>query len=288
VKALADHVIAHHFPAYEHRYGAWLREVTVRTAKLVASWQAAGFVHGVLNTDNMSILGLTLDYGPYGFMEEFDPGFISNHSDHEGRYAFDQQPAIGLWNLNRLADALAALIPEDEATQALGAYAPAFAHHLGMRLRARLGLSEGRPEDAVLVASLLGLMQSQRVDYTRFFRALGTYSAQTGTVTPELAAEVPDTSALDAWLLAYRDRLAAERNRDEERQARMARVNPVYVLRNWLAERAIRRATSERDYSEIEKLRTLLKFPFSEHAGFEDYASSAPDWARDLVVSCSS
>ena len=288
VKALADHVIAHHFPGYEHRYGAWLREVTVRTAKLVASWQAAGFVHGVLNTDNMSILGLTLDYGPYGFMEEFDPAFISNHSDHEGRYAFDQQPAIGLWNLNRLADALAALIPEDEATQALGAYAPAFAHHLGMRLRARLGLSEGRPEDAVLVASLLGLMQSQRVDYTRFFRALGTYSAQTGTVTPELAAEVPDTRALDAWLLAYRDRLAAERNRDEERQARMARVNPVYVLRNWLAERAIRRATSERDYSEIEKLRTLLKFPFSEHAGFEDYASSAPDWARDLVVSCSS
>jgi uncharacterized protein YdiU (UPF0061 family) len=99
---------------------------------------------------------------------------------------------------------------------------------------------------------------------------------------------VADTDALEAWLLAYRDRLSAERNRDEERQARMARVNPVYVLRNWLAERAIRRATSETDYSEIEKLRTLLKFPFSEHPGFEDYARSAPDWARDLVVSCSS
>ena len=97
-----------------------------------------------------------------------------------------------------------------------------------------------------------------------------------------------ETSALETWLLHYRDRLAAERNRDEERQARMARVNPVYILRNWLAERAIRRATSERDYTEIERLRTLLKFPFSEHPGFEDYSQSAPDWARDLVVSCSS
>jgi hypothetical protein len=288
VKVLADHVIANHFPGFEQRYGAWLREITLRTARLFASWQAAGFVHGVLNTDNMSVLGLTLDYGPYGFLEEYDSAFISNHSDPEGRYAFDQQPAVGLWNLNRLADALAPLVPEDEATQALGAYGPAFAHHLGLRLRARLGLAEARPEDAVLVSSLLGLMQSQRVDYTRFFRALGTFSAQNGLVTPELGAEVSETSALETWLLHYRDRLAAERNRDEERQARMARVNPVYILRNWLAERAIRRATSERDYTEIERLRTLLKFPFSEHPGFEDYSQSAPDWARDLVVSCSS
>lgn len=288
VKALADHVIANHFPGLEQRYGAWLREITVRTARLFASWQAVGFAHGVLNTDNMSVLGLTLDYGPYGFLEEYDASYIPNHTDHDGRYAFDQQPAIGLWNLNRLADALAVLIPADEANQALAAYAPAFAHHLGMRLRARLGLAEARPEDAVLVSSLLGLMQSQRVDYTRFFRALGTYSAQRGEVTPELAAEVADQTALETWLAQYRDRLAAERNRDEERQSRMARVNPVYVLRNWLAERAIRRAVTERDYSEIERLRTLLKFPFSEHPGFDDYSASAPDWARDLVVSCSS
>jgi len=288
VKVLADHVITPHFAGFEGRYAAWLRDIVVRTARLVASWQAIGFVHGVLNTDNMSILGLTLDYGPYAFLEEYDAGFIANHSDHEGRYAFDQQPAIGLWNLARLADALAALIPADEAAQALGAYGPAFAHHLGLRLRARLGLAEARPEDAVLVASLLGLLQAQRIDYARFFRALGTYSAQTGALTPALAAEVADPAALDAWLMQYRDRLAAERNRDEERQARMARVNPVYVLRNWLAERAIRRAVAERDYGEIERLRTLLKFPFSEHPGYEDYSSSAPDWARDLVVSCSS
>lgn len=288
VKVLADHVISHHFAAFEGRYAFWLREIVVRTARLVASWQATGFVHGVLNTDNMSVLGLTLDYGPFAFLEEYDPGFIANHSDHEGRYAFDQQPAIGLWNLARLADALAALIPANEAATALGAYGPAFAHHLGLRLRARLGLALARPEDAVLVASLLGLLQAQRIDYTRFFRALGTYSAQSGALTPELAAEVADPTALEAWLLQYRDRLAVERNRDEERQARMARVNPVYVLRNWLAERAIRRATTERDYGEIERLRTLFKFPFSEHPGYSDYAHSAPEWARDLVVSCSS
>lgn len=288
VRVLADHIISNHFPGYEGRYAAWLRDVVVRTARLIASWQAVGFVHGVLNTDNMSVLGLTLDYGPYGFLEAFDPGFIPNHSDHDGRYAFDQQPAIGIWNLTRLAEALATLVSPEETTQALGAYVPTYAHHLGLRLRARLGLSEARPEDAELLAVLLDLLQTQRVDYARFFRALGTYSAQTGALTAELAAEVADPTGLDEWLLRYRDRLAAERNRDEERQARMARVNPVYVLRNWLAERAIRRAVDERDYAEIEKLRTLLKFPFSEHPGYDDYRRSAPDWARDLVVSCSS
>ncbi len=288
VRVLADHVIGNHFPGYEGRYAAWLRDIVVRTARLIASWQAVGFVHGVLNTDNMSVLGLTLDYGPYGFLEAFDPGFIPNHSDHDGRYAFDQQPAIGIWNLTRLAEALATLVSPEESAQALGAYVPTYAHHLGLRLRARLGLSEARSEDAELLAVLFDLLQTQRVDYTRFFRALGTFSAQTGALTAELAAEVADPAGLDEWLLRYRDRLAAERNRDEERQARMARVNPVYVLRTWLAERAIRRAVDERDYGEVEKLRTLLKFPFSEHPGNDDYQRSAPDWARDLVVSCSS
>lgn len=288
VRTLADYVIAQNYPGFEGRYAPWLREVTVRTARLVASWQAAGFAHGVMNTDNMSILGITLDYGPFGFMEEFDSGFIPNHTDHEGRYAFDQQPGVALWNLAVLGGALQSLLSPEEAEEALTAFRPAFEHHLGLRLRARLGLAESRPEDVQLVGALYALLRAHRVDYTRFFRSLGTFSTQSGAITPELAAEVCDAGALQSWLALYRDRLAAERSRDQERQARMARVNPVYILRNWLAERAIRKAVDQRDYSEIERLRQLLKFPFQHHPGFEEYIRSAPDWAKDLVVSCSS
>jgi hypothetical protein len=288
VKVLADYVIASHFPQFEDRYPAWLREITVRTARLVASWQAVGFAHGVLNTDNMSILGLTLDYGPYAFMEECDPGFTPNHSDPEGRYAFDQQPAIGLWNLTRLAEALTGLMTPDEAAEAIRTYRYALEHHLGLRIRAKLGFTESRPEDADLVSALFDLLRAGRVDYPRFFRGLSGFAAQTGHIPEALRTEVADQSGLETWMGQYRDRLAAERSRDPERQARMARVNPVYVLRNWLAERAIRRAADERDYREIERLRELLKFPFSEHEGFEEYTRSAPDWARNLVISCSS
>ena len=287
-RTLADYVIRNHYPGLENRYGAWLRELAVRTARLIASWQAAGFAHGVMNTDNMSIVGITLDYGPYGFMEEFDPDFIPNHTDHEGRYGFGQQPGVALWNLARLTEALSDLVTPAEADAALASFAPAFEHHLGLRLRARLGLAESQPEDFALATVLHQLLLTHRVDYTRFFRGLGSYNTQTGAVPLELAREVKDDRALEEWLRLYRDRLVAERSRDQERQARMARVNPVYVLRNWLAERAIRRALDERDYSEIERLRTLLKFPFQEHPGMEDYAGSAPEWARDLVVSCSS
>jgi uncharacterized protein YdiU (UPF0061 family) len=288
VRLLADHVIRHHFPAHEGRYGAWFREIVIRTARLVASWQAAGFAHGVLNTDNMSIVGLTLDYGPFGFLEAFDPGYVPNHSDTHGHYAFDRQPAIGLWNLSRLSEALTSLVPQAEAEAALGAYQPALEHHLGLRLRARLGLAEARPEDAALVAALFDFLRANRADYPRFFRALGGFDSQAGGTTLALRAEVTDHAALEEWLARYRDRLVAERSRDPERQARMARANPAYVLRTWLAERAIRKAVDEADYREIERLRTILRYPFAEHPGCDEYTRSAPDWARDLVVSCSS
>lgn len=288
LQALADHVIEHHAPAFQGRYAAWFRDVVVRTARLIASWQAAGFVHGVMNTDNMSILGLTLDYGPYGFMEGFDPGYTPNHSDYAGRYAFDQQPGVGLWNVVRLAEALLSLITREEAEEAIAAYRPAFEQHLNLRLRAKLGLSRSEPDDGALIASLYRLLHSHQVDYTRFFRGLTEYSAQDGVVPRALRAEVTDEAALTEWLTAYRDRLALERSRDAERQARMARVNPVYVLRTWLAERAIRKAEDDGDGSEIERLRVLLRYPYSEQPGAEEYTRSAPAWARDLVVSCSS
>jgi uncharacterized protein YdiU (UPF0061 family) len=138
------------------------------------------------------------------------------------------------------------------------------------------------------MADLFEMLWKQRVDYTRFFRALSLYTTVDGTVPLALRSEVPDATALEAWLAAYRDRLITERSRDAERQSRMARVNPVYILRNWLAERAIRKAEDERDFTEIERLRRLLRFPFSEQPHSEEYTESAPAWARDLVVSCSS
>jgi uncharacterized protein YdiU (UPF0061 family) len=240
-----------------------------------------------MNTDNMSVLGLTLDYGPYGFVESYDPGYTPNHTDHEGRYAFDQQPAVGLWNLTRFAEALLAIVPRDEAEEALGAYRPTFEHHLGLRLRAKLGLAESRPDDGELVRDLFTMLREQQADHTRFFRALGEFSVQVGTTPGTLRAEVTDVAPLERWLAAYRDRLIAERSKDGERQARMARVNPVYVLRTWLAERAIRQA-EQGDAGEIERLRDLLKFPFSERPGTPDYTQGPPEWAKGLTVSCSS
>jgi uncharacterized protein YdiU (UPF0061 family) len=154
-------------------------------------------------------------------------------------------------------------------------------------MRAKLGLAEARPEDAGLVRDLFTMLLEQRADHTRFFRALGDYSVQVGTTPQALRAEVADAGTLDRWLAAYRDRLAAERSKDGERQARMARVNPVYVVRTWLAERAIRQAEAG-DPTEIERLRDLLKFPFSERPGMQEYAQSPPEWARDLTISCSS
>lgn len=288
LRQLADFAIANHHPALSGKYATWLREVAVRTARLIACWQAVGFIHGVMNTDNMSVLGLTLDYGPFAFMEAFDPAATPNHSDHAGVYAFDRQPAVGQWNVARFAEALLPLITEAEATDAVAAYRDTFTHHMGLRARAKLGLGETRDGDDALFTSLYALLHAHQVDHTRFFRALGSYSAQDGIVPAALRREVADTAALDAWLASYRDRLAAERSRDGERQARMARVNPVYILRTWLAERAIRQATEQGDYAEIERLRELLKFPYSERPGFEEYTQDPPDWARDLALSCSS
>jgi serine/tyrosine/threonine adenylyltransferase len=287
VRILADFVIHEHYPGCEGRYGAWLHEVVVRTAGLVAEWQAVGFAHGVMNTDNMSIVGETLDYGPFSFLDDFDPAHVGNHSDLEGRYAFDQQPAVALWNLERLAEALASLVSAEESRAALEAFAPAFEERIGRRVRAKLGLMTAREHDSVLARDLFRLLRAERADYTRFFRALCFFD--TGEQPhAALRAQVRDQAAFDAWLERYRARLLEEGSRKEERRARMARVNPAYVLRTWLAERAIRRAVDEGDFAEIERLRLLLRFPYAELPGCEEYAASPPEWARDLVVSCSS
>lgn len=290
VRELADYVIGRHEPdlaGAADRYRRWLERVVDRTAELIAQWTAVGFAHGVLNTDNMSVLGITLDYGPYGFIEEYDPGFICNHSDHDGRYAFDRQPAIGLWNLARFAEALAPLVSFEEANLALERYPSRFEATYAGLIRAKLGLTIAREEDPALVAEMLALMAASRVDYARWFRALGDLPSD-ATVAPErLRAALHDGERLAAWVSRYGARLRVEAVPDPERREAMRRVNPKYVLRNYLAQQAIERAQAK-DFSEVERLGMVLSRPFDEQPEFERYADPAPAWARDLVVSCSS
>lgn len=290
LQRLADYTIELHFPALSpaaDRYVQFFGEVVRRTAELVARWQAVGWAHGVLNTDNMSILGVTLDYGPYGFMDDYDAGFICNHSDYNGRYAFNQQPSIGLWNLSCLAQTLLPLAPKEELKAALDSYMPIYSVHYRSLMRTKLGLQEERAGDEELAHDLLGLMQGSRVDYTRFFRELSLFRSATGAKQPLIRDWFLDPARFDDWAARYGARLQEEDSRDEERRQRMNRANPKYILRNYLAQIAIERA-QQKDFSEIDRLLRLLHDPFSEQPGMESYAAPPPNWGKHLVVSCSS
>jgi serine/tyrosine/threonine adenylyltransferase len=290
VKVLADYVIDLHYPHLKDRddkYPAFLREVVTRTARLIAEWQAVGFAHGVLNTDNMSILGITLDYGPYGFMEDFEPGFICNHSDETGRYAFDQQPRIGYWNLAALAQALLSLLSLDDAKAAINAFPEAFNPHMHELMTAKLGLTTAAEGDQSLWTGFLDVLALSRADYTLAFRMLGTFSSSPGADNDPIRRLFADPKPFDEWAARYRDRLMAEGSLDRERKARMDRVNPKYILRNYLAQVAIDKA-QKRDFGEVDRLRGVLRLPFDEQPEMEHYAKPAPEWGKKLVVSCSS
>ncbi|MCB1878235.1 MAG: YdiU family protein [Chromatiales bacterium] len=292
VKRLADHVIDEHFLELatvtgEARYRAWFEEIVRRTARMLAQWQAVGFSHGVMNTDNFSILGLTIDYGPYGFQDAYSHGFVCNHSDHWGRYAFDQQPAVGAWNLQRLGNALSTLLSPESVEAALSVYESEFVQTYVELMRAKLGLLQPRPEDPRLITALLDLLDQYRIDYTLFFRRLSFVFLAPGSEDLRMATMFADSQGFDRWLKVWRNRLLAEGSSDAKRGAVMQAVNPAYVLRNYMAEKAIRKA-KEKDYSEIDRLFRLLREPFSEHDNDGDYGGSAPEWASGLAVSCSS
>ncbi len=290
LRILADYVIANHYPHLvddRDKYARFFNDVMERTAKLIAQWQAAGWAHGVMNTDNMSILGLTLDYGPFGFMDDYDPGFICNHSDHNGRYAFNQQPYIGLWNLSCLAQALLPIIPKDELKPALDRYTPIHqAQYLNL-MRGKLGLEGARAEDESLVTDLLFLMAESHVDYTNLFRALGDFRSVAGDKNESLRDCFVNRDGFDRWAADYRARLQGQTGTGAERRERMNMVNPKYVLRNYLAQTAIEKA-QQKDYSEVDRLLTLLHDPFTDHTGMDSYASAPPNWGKHLSVSCSS
>jgi uncharacterized protein YdiU (UPF0061 family) len=301
LRLLADHVIDEFYPACRDApqpYLALLAEVTRRTARLIAQWQAVGFCHGVMNSDNMSILGLTIDYGPFQFMDGFNAAHICNHSDDHGRYAYSMQPQIGQWNLYCLGQALVPLIDDVEATQAaLEAYKHEFAQAMEELFHAKLGLASSQEGDDELIERLVALLDQNRTDWTIFWRALSrlridAQSTQDDALVRDLFV---DRAAFDAWAAGYRARLKREGSCDVERAARMNRVNPKYVLRNYLAEIAIRKARGdngehdgERDYGEVDRLLRLLQRPYDEQPEFESYAAAPPDWAGGLHLSCSS
>jgi hypothetical protein len=283
IKTLADYVIDRFYPECgdgDDRYARFFATVVERTAALMAHWQAVGFAHGVMNTDNFSILGLTLDYGPYGFVEAYEPGFICNHSDEGGRYAFDRQPTIGLWNCYALAEALSSLIDRDALDAALARYQDAYRTTLLALLRAKLGVLDAREDDAELVVELFRLLEARRADWTNFWRALSHADAQA------LAFLGEDASSL-AWFARYARRVADDARGDDARRAAMRAVNPKYVLRNWVAQEAIA-ACESGDDSVVGAVLGVLRAPFDEHPEREAWTRAAPAQYAGLSVSCSS
>ncbi len=293
VQQLVDFVCQHYYPHAaalalpEARAVAMLDEVCQRTAQLMAQWQSFGFCHGVMNTDNMSILGLTLDYGPFGFLDTFDAHHICNHTDQQGRYAYARQPQVAHWNLGCLAQALSTVVSDHDAlTDCLKRYAEAFNHlHVDVFLK-KLGLPENLQNGNDFVGKTLQMLHESKADMTVFFRRLSN-AVVSGDFTP-CADVCINPVAFNAWLPSYQVACEQSNQTVAARSAAMLAVNPKYILRNHLAEIAIRKATDEHDYSEISTLLKILENPFDEQTAYEAYAALPPAWAAGLEVSCSS
>ena len=283
VKALADFCIDS-YPQYFSRttnaYEDFFRVIVKETANMIAHWQACGFNHGVMNTDNMSILGETFDYGPYGFMEDYNPNHVCNHSDHQGRYAFKNQPYIGLWNCSALGHALSSLISEESQGEILQTYEAIFQDTLAELYRKKLGLDLTKPEDATLIQGLLDIMESEKLDYTNTFRNLTQALAEENS--PELQSEISKS-----WVVSFLERHSKETLSKDKRLKLMNQVNPKFILRNYMAQEAIE-AAEVNDSSKLETLMIVITQPYEELIEHEKFANKSPIWAKDLEISCSS
>ncbi len=274
VERLADFAIEHyHSDIYNEpdRYRIFFRRVLTLTAKLISKWQSVGFVHGVMNTDNMTITGTTFDYGPYGFMDVFNTRYTPNSSDTHGRYSYQQQSEIGFWNLNKLAETLIPLVGADELQEEIKQYQPLFNGFYREEMGRKLGLSILDSEFIELTQEIFQLLQSQQLDYSNFFRDLANY-----------------TSAMDcsielrSWLDRYLKLCDRESISHNERKNKMDAVNPKYILRNHLVQRALERALKEADFSEVTRLRILLENPFEDRPElFKKYNIDADYYSQD-------
>lgn len=302
LQRLVDFTLARDFahltgPADE-KFAAWFAEICERTARLITEWMRVGFVHGVMNTDNMSILGLTIDYGPYGWIDNFDPGWTPNTTDAEmHRYCFGNQIVVARWNLQRLAEALAPVAPTAEALDAgLAAFDATSAQSMQTMLAAKFGWQQWQDDDAILVGEIMELLQRSELDMTAFFRALAMVDLAVPEVAILHASAYRDDlfgnhrEALTAWLQRYARRTQQENQSADERRTRMNRSNPRFVLRNYLAQQAIEAAERD-DFGLLQQLLEAARHPYDENHPPELLANR-PDWARDKpgasMLSCSS
>jgi uncharacterized protein YdiU (UPF0061 family) len=291
---------------------AWFREICRRTAVMVVHWMRVGFVHGVMNTDNMSILGLTIDYGPYGWLEDYDPTWTPNTTDAQGRrYCYGQQPQIAYWNLGRLAEAIFPCMEDKAALEgAMELYVETINTQWQSTMLAKLGLSRWTSAEDSLIESLFELLRATETDMTLFYRLLGTWQVhpsaheqpsvrvrrilehfQEAHYRPEECKETYATRILD-WMDRYEARVRQEQGEATDRRSIMEAVNPKYVLRNYLAQEAIDQAELHGDPSRIMQLLEVLRNPYAEQPGMEQYAKKRPEWARNRpgcsTLSCSS
>jgi len=285
IKLLADYVIEHYYPDLFNspkRYSEMANETAKKTGSLIAKWQAYGFTHGVMNTDNMSLLGDTIDYGPFAFMETYKSDFTPNHSDHFGRYSYKSQPSIAYWNLNKFLQTLSSLLTTEEMQEALGEYREAYAEtYLGLMAK-KFGFKSFIDGDKKFFDDTLELLEQNEIDFPIFFRELSG-------VTLDAIVEGTEVSKIGkTWFDKYFKRLKKENWDFYLRIKTMDTINPKYVLRTYIAEQVIREAVENQNYSEIEKVRKILMRPFDDQPEYEKYAKQPPEWAKEIPLSCSS
>lgn len=306
---LTEFTIRHYFPHLAQEFelssglssaeciGAWFKEVCELTAEMIVHWMRVGFVHGVMNTDNMSIHGLTIDYGPYGWLDNYDPEWTPNTTDSgQRRYRYSQQPNVALWNLYQLANALYPLIEQKKPFEtALEHFQTSYAARAQNMQAAKLGLQSFKPEDQSLFSELEVVMTTEEVDMTLFYRLLANENLSYDSLLEAWYAPQTHSQHFKArvkkWLAEYQARLAQDSITPEQRFNAMNKQNPKYVLRNYLSQQAIERAEAG-DASMVNELLEVMRHPYDEQPGNEHYAAKRPDWARDKpgcsMLSCSS
>lgn len=271
IKILADYVMAQNF-LQTRNYAEFLLSVVKSTALMIANWQASGFCHGVLNTDNMSINGITFDYGPFGFLDEYNPHHICNHSDIQGRYSFANQPQIGFWNLHAFAITLSSLITPQEQKEILENYTTFFRDEYHNLMAAKLGFLKLDNAVENLIYLTLDLLKQHKIDYSFFFRNIENFA---------------DNLNFSSWFAAYKNILNSHNITETEALQLRQKANPKFILRTHLLQTAIQKAETG-DFSEVRKLQEIFKKPFDEQPQNQDYANLPPLWAKEIQISCSS
>ena len=295
VTELINYIIIRHYPTIQNdsdKVRLLLRNVVKRTARLIALWQANGFIHGVMNTDNMTITGTTFDYGPFGFMDRFNPNFTPNHSDPHGRYAYGRQPEIGYWNLSKFAETLGHLIDSQLITKELDNYQQIYNQYYRELMGQKLGLEILDSEFRELVNKLFQLLYDNQIDYSLFFRHL---SDLPNNFLEALKQNFKNPQTLDSWISMYLRLIEREDPSPATRKDKMNRINPKFILRNYLLQSATDKALKESDFSEIERLRLLLRDPYTDRPELfnqlgidpEFYAAETPASFIEMQLSCS-